>query len=114
MAIAKARANPFLRDLPADSGASAAAPETLGAYPQVRMRRNRSDAWTRRLVAENRLSADDFIWPLFVQEPDGLTPIEAMPGAHRHGLDRLVDAVGRARDLGVPAVALFQIGRAHV
>ena len=107
MAIAKARANPFLRDLPADSGASAAAPETLGAYPQVRMRRNRSDAWTRRLVAENRLSADDFIWPLFVQEPDGLTPIEAMPGAHRHGLDRLVDAVGRARDLGVPAVALF-------
>src|SRR5690606_2429371 len=34
-----------------------------GQYPRVRLRRNRTDAWTRRLVAENRLSADDLIWP---------------------------------------------------
>ncbi len=105
MAIAKA--NPFLRDLSAEAESRVAAPGTLGAYPQLRMRRNRSDAWTRRLVAESRLGAEDFIWPLFVQEQDGLAPIEAMPGAFRHGLDRLVDAVGRAADLGVPAVALF-------
>ena len=105
--MALAKSNPFLRGLPAESDAGARGPQTLGAYPQVRMRRNRSDAWTRRLVAENRLTVDDFIWPLFVQEADGLTAIEAMPGAYRHGLDRLVDAVGRAHDLGIPAVAVF-------
>ncbi|MBM3534702.1 MAG: porphobilinogen synthase [Alphaproteobacteria bacterium] len=72
------------------------------------MRRIRMQGWTRRLVAENRLYADDLIWPVFVQE--GLatsTEIAAMPGVQRHTIDRLVDAVGRAWDLGVPAVALF-------
>ena len=107
MAIAKPGANPFLRELPSSPGSTARAPEALGAYPQLRMRRNRTDAWTRRLVAESRLSTDDLIWPLFVQERNGLSPIEAMPGAQRHGLDRLVDAVGQARELGVPAVAVF-------
>ena len=39
-----------------------------GQYPRTRMRRNRRDAWNRRLVAENSVTVDDFIWPLFVQE----------------------------------------------
>ncbi|MCB1753851.1 MAG: porphobilinogen synthase, partial [Gammaproteobacteria bacterium] len=49
-----------------------------GQFPQTRMRRNRWDDWSRRLVAENRLSADDFIWPVFVIEGDNLRqPIES-------------------------------------
>jgi porphobilinogen synthase len=105
MARPKAKQNPFLRRVPERS--TARAPEALGAYPQVRMRRNRGDAWSRRLVAEARLSADDLIWPVFVQEAPGETPVDSMPGVARHGLDRIVEAVGRAGDAGIPAVALF-------
>ena len=101
--------NIFLRALP-DGGAARRAPrapESLGAYPRVRMRRNRTDAWTRRLVAEARLSVDDLIWPVFVQDTDGETEVRSMPGVKRYGLDRLVDALGPAAEAGVPAVALF-------
>lgn len=101
------RAN--LRALPRDRQEpvrprTAAAP---GAYPTVRMRRNRTDAWTRRLVAEHRLSVDDLIWPVFVQDAPGETLIQSMPGVRRFGLDRLVDEVGRAVELRIPAIALF-------
>jgi hypothetical protein len=97
--------NPFLRARPKDAAADpTGAP---GAFPQVRMRRNRSSAWSRRLVAENRLSVDDFIWPVFVQEDAGTTAVESMPGVLRYGLDRLVDAIGPAFEAGIPAVELF-------
>ncbi len=78
-----------------------------GAYPAVRLRRNRVDAWTRRLVAENRLSVDDLIWPVFIQAENGAVAIESMPGVERLGPDRLIDALGPAMDLKIPAVALF-------
>ncbi len=98
----------FLRAVPGGGERPAArTPETLGAYPQVRMRRNRSNAWTRRLVAENRLSVDDLIWPVFVQDQDGASAVASMPGVQRYGLDRLTDAVGPAAEAGVPAIALF-------
>ncbi len=97
----------FLRAVPGGGRTAARAPETLGAYPQVRMRRNRSDAWTRRLVAENRLSVDDLIWPVFVQDADGVTGVASMPGVQRFGLDALTDAVGAAAEAGVTDIALF-------
>ena len=109
MASPETKSNIFLRALP-DGGEARRAPrtpETLGAYPRVRMRRNRTDAWTRRLVAEARLSVDDLIWPVFVQDTDGETEVQSMPGVKRYGLDRRVDAVGPAAAAGVPAVALF-------
>ena len=43
----------------------------LGAFPRVRMRRNRRDDWSRRLMRENTLTADDLIWPVFVIEGSG-------------------------------------------
>jgi porphobilinogen synthase len=80
----------------------------LGAYPQVRLRRNRVDGWTRRLVAENTLAADDFIWPVFIREGHGVSePVPSLPGVARLSVDRLVDAVGEAVGLGIPCVALF-------
>ena len=107
MSRSKAAPDPVLRAVPSAKRSKAQAPETLGAYPQVRMRRNRTDDWTRRLVAETRLGPEDFIWPLFLTETDGVTDVDAMPGVQRYGLDRLVDAVGRARDLKIPVIALF-------
>mgnify|MGYP001176828243 CR=1 FL=1 len=85
-----------------------AKPSALGAYPQVRLRRNRVDGWTRRLVAENSLSSDDLIWPIFLREDDNpAAEVASMPGVRRYTITEAVDAVGHARDLGVPAVALF-------
>jgi porphobilinogen synthase len=77
-------------------------------YPAGRPRRLRRDAWTRRLVAEHRLSVDDLIWPIFIIEGAGLTvPVAAMPGVDRVSLDRLEGHVAEAARLGIPAVALF-------
>ena len=80
----------------------------LGAFPAIRMRRNRHDAWTRRLVAENRLSVDDLIWPIFIMEGSGtVSDVGSMPGVQRVTLDRLLAHVAPAVELGVPAIALF-------
>lgn len=78
------------------------------AYPRTRMRRNRRHGWSRRLVAENALSIDDLIWPVFVRNGEEVVePIQSMPGANRYSVDRIVDAVAEAGALGIPAVALF-------
>ncbi|HEV8069633.1 MAG TPA: porphobilinogen synthase, partial [Planctomycetaceae bacterium] len=46
-------------------------PQNPGQFPETRLRRNRRTAWSRRLVAEHRLSVDDLIWPIFVHEGKG-------------------------------------------
>ena len=81
---------------------------TVGRFPATRLRRNRHDAWTRRLVAETRLSVDDLIWPIFLAEGSGeVTPVASMPGVQRVSLDRLAGHVEAAARLRVPAIALF-------
>jgi porphobilinogen synthase len=81
---------------------------TVGRFPATRMRRNRRDAWTRRLVAENRLSVDDLIWPIFVCEGSGLVvDVASMPDVVRVSLDRLAAHVEPGLRLGIPALALF-------
>jgi porphobilinogen synthase len=83
---------------------------SIGSFPSVRLRRNRRDAWNRRLVAETRLSVDDLIWPIFIREGTGDPhEIASMPGQFRVGLDRLVDHAGQAVELGIPAIALFPV-----
>ena len=81
---------------------------TVGRFPQTRLRRNRYDEATRRLVAENRLSVDDLIWPVFVIEGTALeVPVASMPGVVRVSVDRLAAHVSEAALLGILAVALF-------
>ncbi len=81
-----------------------------GSFPAMRPRRNRTDRWTRRLVAEHRLHVDDLIWPTFVVEgQDVREAVTSMPGVFRLSIDRLVDAVGEAEALGIPAIALFPL-----
>lgn len=79
-------------------------------YPQVRMRRLRTTPQIRRLLNETRLSVEDFVYPIFVEE--GLkdpTPIVAMPGQNRLPLKSLVAEAKSAVALGIPAVLLFGI-----
>jgi porphobilinogen synthase len=79
-----------------------------GAYPQTRLRRVRRHDWSRRLVREQALSVDDLIWPLFVCEgKNHREAIPSLPGVERLSIDLLVEAVGEAVTLGIPAVALF-------
>ena len=81
---------------------------TVGSFPRTRMRRNRHDSWTRRLVAENRLSVDDLIWPIFLAEGSGVaSEVGSMPGVRRVSLDNLEAHVAPAVELGIPAIALF-------
>jgi porphobilinogen synthase len=81
---------------------------TSDRYPTTRLRRNRRDDWTRRLVAETKLSVDDLIWPIFLIEGrDTTTSVESMPGVQRVTLDRLAAHVRPAAELGIPAIALF-------
>jgi porphobilinogen synthase len=83
-------------------------PQHFGGYPATRLRRNRRHAWSRALVRESGLQAADLIWPVFIHDgQDRSEPIPSMPGVQRLSVDRLVDAVGRARDLAIPAIALF-------
>ena len=80
----------------------------LGAYPRLRMRRNRRDDWTRRMVAEHVLTPGDFIWPVFVHgERAARTAVPSMPHVDRLSVSALVDATGEAKSLGIPCVALF-------
>lgn len=73
-----------------------------------RMRRNRKADWTRRLVQENRLTVDDLIWPIFIVPGSNIVqPIDAMPGVNRMSIDKAVEAVKEAADLGIPAIATF-------
>ena len=82
--------------------------EALGRFPTTRLRRNRRDAWTRRLVSENALSADDLIWPIFLMEGvDRESAVESMPGVVRVTVDRVAEHVEPAVRFGIPAVALF-------
>ena len=83
---------------------------TVGQFPSTRLRRNRRDGFTRRLVAENSLSVDDLIWPVFFTEgTDNETEVSSMPGVKRVTLDRLLTHVAPAVRLGIPALALFPV-----
>ncbi|HZB92534.1 MAG TPA: porphobilinogen synthase [Stellaceae bacterium] len=82
--------------------------QPLGAYPRLRLRRNRRDGWSRRLVAENVLTSADLIWPVFVHdEKAARAPIASMPGVDRLSIPALIDAAGEAAALGIPLIALF-------
>jgi porphobilinogen synthase len=67
-------------------------------FPATRLRRNRHDAWTRRLVAESSVS---------VAGSGQSVPVASMPGVTRVSLDRLAAHVAPAAKLGIPAIALF-------
>lgn len=78
------------------------------AYPSIRMRRLRRDAFSRNMVRETSLSAANLIWPVFVIEGEQRTqPIASMPGVERVSIDILIERAREAALLGVGAIALF-------
>ena len=81
-----------------------------GQFPLIRMRRGRRSSSLRRLAAEARLSVDDLIYPVFVLEgKEQVEAVPSMPGVSRKSIDNLLVELTEARDLGIPAVALFPV-----
>jgi porphobilinogen synthase len=80
--------------------------ERLGL--RVRPRRNRKSEWSRRMVRENVITADDLIWPLFIVDGSNIRAgVESMPGVERLSVDQTVRAAEQAAKLAIPCVALF-------
>ena len=79
-------------------------------FPLTRLRRNRQSANLRALVAENALSSDDLIQPIFIKEGlKGKESIESLPGVSRLGLDVLNEEIRELESAGIKAIALFPV-----
>ncbi|AKC86904.1 porphobilinogen synthase [Pseudoxanthomonas suwonensis] len=79
------------------------------SFPHVRLRRMRRDDFSRRLVREHVLSADDLIYPVFVHDLPGRATVPSMPGVERLSIDALLAVAEQAAELKVPALALFPV-----
>jgi porphobilinogen synthase len=79
-------------------------------FPGTRLRRNRRDEFSRRLVREHRLSVDDLILPVFVLDGENRREaIASMPGVERLSIDLLLEEAAQLVALGIPAIALFPV-----
>ncbi|MEN8260911.1 MAG: porphobilinogen synthase [Pseudomonadota bacterium] len=79
-------------------------------FPNTRIRRMRSDSFSRRLIRESALSTDDLIYPMFVIEGENRRePVASMPGIERLSLDLVLEEVKTIHQLGIPAIALFPV-----
>lgn len=83
---------------------------TRPASKRVRMRRMRSDSFSRKLMQENQLSPSDFIYPVFILDgADRRETVPSMPGVERLSIDLLIAVAKQAYELGIPAIALFPV-----
>ncbi|MBS0611686.1 MAG: porphobilinogen synthase [Proteobacteria bacterium] len=78
-------------------------------FPKTRLRRMRRDDFSRRLMRETSLSADDLIYPVFVCEGRGRQPVESMPGIERMSVEELVRECAELCRLAIPAIAIFPV-----
>jgi len=83
---------------------------TASYFPATRLRRMREHDFSRRLMAENQLTVNDLIYPMFIIEGDNeRQPIASMPGIERVTLDLLLTEAKELVALGIPAIALFPV-----
>ena len=79
------------------------------AHPHTRPRRMRRDEFSRRLMREHVLTANDLIYPVFVHDLQGRESVPSMPGVERLSIDELLTVAEQAVALRVPALALFPV-----
>ena len=83
-------------------------------FPASRLRRLRAHDFSRRLMAENQLSVNDLIYPMFIVEGENQRQaVASMPGVERLSLDLLLEEARELADLGIPAIALFPVTAAE-
>lgn len=77
-------------------------------YPQIRPRRTRMSDWSRRLVQETRVTTHDLIWTIILSDgKQDRVPVPSLPGVDRVNIKELIADAKRARDLAIPAIAIF-------
>ncbi len=82
----------------------------FGKYPATRPRRMRRDEFSRRLMREHIVTADDLIYPVFVLDGENrIEEVASMPGVRRQSIDVLLKTAGECVALGIPALALFPV-----
>jgi porphobilinogen synthase len=92
--------------VPAQGDATEVKPNPLGLT--VRLRRNRRNEWTRRIVREHVLTTDDLISPIFIMDgKSARQAVPSMPGVERLSVDQAVREAERAARLSIPCIALF-------
>src|SRR5450830_254731 len=84
-------------------------------FPATRLRRNRRDDFSRRLVRENVLTTNDLILPVFVLDGENRREaVASMPGVERLSIDLLLEEAANWVELGIPALALFPVTPAEL
>ncbi len=82
----------------------------MSNYPIIRKRRMRRNDFSRRLMRENLLSVNDFIYPMFVLDGEQQRQaVVSMPGIERLSIDLLIEEAQLIQQLGIPAIALFPV-----
>ena len=77
-------------------------------FPKTRLRRTRMKSFSRKMVSENNLTANDVIWPVFLTEEDkSKTEIKALPSVYRYPIELLLKDLEQPIAQGLNAVALF-------
>ena len=79
-----------------------------GKFPSLRLRRSRKNDWSRRLVEENNLTANDFILPIFLIEgKNKKQTIKSMPNVYRYTVDKISSLIDKALRQGIPMICLL-------
>ena len=78
----------------------------LGKYPNTRLRRVRNSSWLRKLIAENDLSVNDLILPIFVRDGNNrVEKINSMPGVYRYSVNKLNTIMQKVKKYKSPMIA---------
>ena len=83
--------------------------KAIKSFPETRLRRLRTDDWSRRVVRQNNLTVNDLVYPIFVTEEQSGTKIESMPGIERIPEKRILKEIEEIELMGIPAVAIFPV-----
>ncbi len=83
--------------------------KAIKSFPKTRLRRLRTNDWSRRMVRQNNLTVNDLVYPIFVTEGQNGTKIESMPGIERIPEKRILEEIEEIEAMGIPAVAIFPV-----
>ena len=83
--------------------------KAIKSFPETRLRRLRTNDWSRRMVRQNNLTVNDLVYPIFVTEEQNGTKIESMPGIERIPEKRILEEIEEIEVMGIPAVAIFPV-----
>ena len=83
--------------------------KAIKSFPETRLRRLRTDDWSRRMVRENNLTVNDLVYPIFVTEGQNGSKISSMRGIERIPENRILREIEEIALIGIPAVAIFPV-----